>query len=49
MGRAANNSWKREAQKKHWEELGWVVKGRRSAEYWRHCSQERVACRSFLD
>jgi hypothetical protein len=34
MGTVANNGWEREAQKKHWEELGWVVKGRRSAVYW---------------
>jgi hypothetical protein len=27
----ANNGWEREAQEKHWEKLGWVVKGRRSA------------------
>jgi hypothetical protein len=47
MGRAANNGQEREAQKKHWEELGLVVKGRRSAAQWIYCSQERVA-HSFL-
>jgi hypothetical protein len=47
MGTAANNGQEREAQKKHWEELGWVVKGRRSAAYWMYCSQERVASSSF--
>ena len=31
MGRAANNGQEREAQKKHWEELGWVVRGQMSA------------------
>jgi hypothetical protein len=27
METAGNNGREREAQKKHWEELGWVVKG----------------------
>ena len=43
METAGNNGREREAQKKHWEELGWVVKGRRSAVYWMYDSQERVA------
>jgi hypothetical protein len=47
MGIAANNGREREAQKKHWEKLGWVVKGRRWAVYWMYCSQERVAHSSF--
>jgi hypothetical protein len=47
MGTAANNCREREAQKKHWEELGWIVKGRRSAAYWIYCSQKRVAYSPF--
>ena len=31
MGKAPDNGLEREAQKKHWEELWWIVKGRRSA------------------
>ena len=34
MGKAPDNGLEREAQKKHWEELRWVVKGWRSATYW---------------
>jgi hypothetical protein len=43
IGTAANSGQEREALKKHWEELGWVVNGRRSAGYWIYCSKERVA------
>ena len=43
MEMTAINVQEREAQKKHWEELGWVVKGSRSAVYWMYDSQERVA------
>jgi hypothetical protein len=47
MGTAANNGQEREEQKKHWKELEWVVKERRSVAYWMYCSQERVAHSSF--
>ena len=43
MGTAADKGQERDAQKKHWEERGGVVKGRRSAAYWMYCSQQRVA------
>jgi hypothetical protein len=33
MGTAANSVQEREAQKKHWEELGWMVRGRKLAVY----------------
>jgi hypothetical protein len=49
IGTAANNGWEREAQKRYWEELGWVVKGRRSAANWMYYSQERVARSTFRD
>jgi hypothetical protein len=49
MGTAAKNGREREAQKKHWEEFGWVVKERRSVAYWMYCSQERLVHNSFLD
>jgi hypothetical protein len=47
IGTADSNGQEREAQKKRWEELGWVVKERRSAAYWMYCSQESIAHSSF--
>jgi len=49
MRMAANNGQESKVQQKHWEDLGWVVKGRRSAAYWMYCSQGRVAQSSFQD
>jgi hypothetical protein len=38
---------KHRKKRSFWEELGWVIKGRRSAVYWIYCSQEWVAWSSF--
>ena len=43
IGIDASSGWEREVWRKHWEELGWVVRGRRSVVYQIYCSQERVA------